>query len=652
MATSPSQKLVAPKPKVIPPSPMGPPTPEMGRLRQALPPGPSPAAAPVGAPAPSSLVPSYNPPPGPAPAPPRPLGSTFGQPGANIQNILSGVTPSRASAAGGGPVTLPGAPPAPPVAGQAPFGPGMQLPPAATHPYQGAQSQGFMQEGAMNDPVRVNTQPKPAPPATGMPLPNGGWDPALAAKSGMEQTAPGPQPTGAFPMPLFNSPMRTPTNQAFPTSPVVPPSYQQPYRLPSSAPLSGDVGKAAALLNRNPGIQDLYNRNRGEKPAPGPDYTPSQSPPTAQATYADRIASGGLMNNNQASAFQRETGMQPGMTVGGRFGLNGPGVDPNSPDTLKRISDAQNVARLGNGREAILASLNRSGYKAPPDKQHDFGLVNSGKFNEGGQRKEAYSPSETQKINDAKALLSSPERQKYLADRKATVDARKAERAPAVQAKAMAKTEARRFRQGIMSNADRLAFMNPAAAAQRDVGKAQVAAASARDRANDATNRDRIASGERIAQGRDQTAQQVSKDRIAAALAANGQPLPSDPNSPSAPRVPAVNGLSPSTPPEVHQAIRGAAASGDVDGIRRVLVEQGIVDPGTQNQIIGDVTGNPTAGHTLGQRIGASNPPSPRPLKSPIKLPPDITFKKPKTTARSPAQAASDSYGVGSGYAF
>jgi hypothetical protein len=238
------------------------------------------------------------------------------------------------------------------------------------------------------------------------------------------------------------------------------------------------------------------------------------------------------MTNSQAFDNYRnspaDSKYMPGMTVGGRYGLNGPGVDPNSPDTLKRISDAQNVARLGNGREAILASLNRSGYKAPPDKQHDFGLVNSGKFNEGGQRKEAYSPSETQKINDAKALLSSPERQKYLADRKATVDARKAERAPAVQAKAMAKTEARRFRQGIMSNADRLAFMNPTAAAQRDVGKAQVAAASARDRANDATNRDRIASGERIAQGRDKTAQQVSRDRVAAAYAANGIEPPTE----------------------------------------------------------------------------------------------------------------------------
>lgn len=579
MAISPSQKLVAPKPKVIPPSPVGPPTPDMARaVAGALPASPPPGPAPVSAPPPSSHVPSpfspppsgvqfgpeappYHvgdraslfpdrpspagvfgspygtapvqapistpPPPGPAPAPQRPLGSTFGNAGASIQNVLSGVTPSRASAAAGGPAVNP---PYGPASGPAKFGPGMQLPPSPVDPYQQ-----FASEGAMNDPLRVNTQPKPNPPsATGLPLPNGGWDSALAAKSGLEQTAPGPQPTGAFPMPLFNSPMRTPTNQAFPTSPVVPPSYQQPYRLPSSAPLSGDVGKAAALLNRNPGIQDLYNRNRGEKPAPGPDYTPSQSPPTAQATYADRIASGGLMNNNQASAFQRETGMQPGMTVGGRFGLNGPGVDPNSPDTLKRISDAQNVARLGNGREAILASLNRSGYKAPPDKQHDFGLVNSGKFNEGGQRKEAYSPSETQKINDAKALLSSPERQKYLADRKATVDARKAERAPAVQAKAMAKTESRRFRQGIMSNADRLAFRDPAAAQQASVGKAQVAAAAARDRATDATNRDRIAAGKEIAQGRDAAATQAGRDRLSAAAISQGLPDPfNKPESPA-----------------------------------------------------------------------------------------------------------------------
>lgn len=578
----------APKPKPIPQAPMGPPTPNTAAAVGAVLPKPSTAPAAPGPtpPSPSSLSPQYFSPPGnavqgppvppgyvqgraavtpqagpslttgtpqgtlpfnaphpvpqpsPAPAPSRPLGSTFGGVGSNIQNILSGVTPSRAGVATGASQALAAQatpppsptgmapmgggmqlPPSPPPSGPAPMGGGMQVPPVSPvqRPYGDAADSSFF-----NDQGRLG-----APGSTRGPVLPSPFDPSALTMRGQwnqpgafDQLAPGPQPNGTTTIPFPGSPTRLPTNQGFPTSPVVPPSYANPFPFPTGPLPSGPNAVKAQTAAASSG-------------APGPALP--IKPPTAPAQYADAIKAGGLMDNTRAAEFQKTSGYQPGVTVGGAYGQPSPIRDPRSADTQKQITDAQNVARFGNGREAELARLNNQGFKAPPDKQHDFGLTNSDKFAEGGKRKEAYSQGELDKIQAARDKLNSPERQKYLTDRASKVASRKEAASGRVQENAIARSDSRKFRLGIMDNNTRFAFQNPQAAAARDVGLANADAIKGKTQADRELRQNQIDATKENAQTHAKAIVDAARARVTGDALANDRPDPFAEKPPATP---------------------------------------------------------------------------------------------------------------------
>lgn len=456
----------------------------------------------------------------PATPPSRPLGSTFGNPGANIQNILSGVTPSRAGVATGASQALA---PQPPPTGMAPMGGGMQLPPTGrpslSRLAHAGQNRGFT-------PPEVSPFAPPANPTPMGPLFSGEL-PSRPDFPHLPMLAPSGQP-------MVNGPgYSAPPPQGVQFGPPVPPHYdpQAPIRALQDA---GVVGSRVGQEGKGPGPMPplaaaLLN---GQKPITGPTGQ-SMATDTAQSTP------GGLLSDSQAAQNYRnspaDSRYMPNTTAGGRFGQPSPIRDPRSADTQKQITDAQNVARFGNGREAELARLNNQGFKAPPDKQHDFGLTNSGKFKEGGQRIEPYSETDKQKMADATAKLNSPERKAYLDKRASQVADRKEKAAGRIQEKAIARSDTRMFNQGRLDNNTRFAFMNPREATARDVGLANADAVKGNNAARIALDEKRINATREVGMDRNDAIRQQGRDRLSADAMANNRPDPFAPKQEAGP---------------------------------------------------------------------------------------------------------------------
>ena len=665
--------LQAPKPKKIPAgSPQSPPTGALSdALGKILAPGTSPQSVsppPVGKqfgppvppgyadsraglspglPNPATMGTPYGGLPAQAPAqapsmtPPAPVNGGIGRSaGANLQNLLSGVTPSRAGMATGASQQFQ-APPAP--TGQAPAGSGMQLP-------------------SMD--ANKNLNPAfPQPPRPDFP------------QFFQEQQPPGPAPQMQYPYAESPGPGKGPLNALQPgKGPLfnpadqlgVSPQYQGP---PAVAPQNQGLADAVAAMHR----RNFPNEGqRATVPLPVPPMANELfkgghpiTKPTGGSMARDAMAQGpgGLMTNEQAAKVYRDSPADSkymaSRTVGGAYG--DPGATP-LPFEKKAPPKAQPLGGFaGNDKEfnMRMENENRNGalfgrtlpVRGPDGRvafadgpMKDFGMKNSGQFetdaNGRTTKKGGYSSTELQAQADAKATFDN--RRGGLAARRADYESRTASKAADrksnVQSQAFTRSEARRERMGRLNPAESLARKDPKAAAQRAIGEAQVGANAARDKATDATNRERIASGERLAGARDKVALQVSKDRIAAAAAANGQPLPADPSA------------SPASPAPSPYNDNDYRALGKPDAVAH-MIEQGMT-PSQINDSMNRIHGTANINYYQNPngRAGFAGGAS-----AEVPLPPQkgpdgkvVPAKKPK----NPAQIASERYGAGSGYAF
>jgi len=234
---------------------------------------------------------------------------------------------------------------------------------------------------------------------------------------------------------------------------------------------------------------------------------------------------GGQLTNSQAqdiySRSPADSRAIANTTVGGAYGQPSPIRNPNDADTQRQIRDAQNVARLGNGREALLAAMNgrpAGGYQAPaPQPEYDFGIQPSGRF-QPGQRigPDNYSSLDRQNIDAARQLFDArrggPEqRRKDYEDRRAgEAKERSAGVLAAAQARGANRAENVRLRRGQLSFDERLAMQDPQAAAQKAYGQGQLGLAKEQGAARIAAQKETLAAQERMAKERN-----ASQERVA-----------------------------------------------------------------------------------------------------------------------------------------
>jgi len=259
------------------------------------------------------------------------------------------------------------------------------------------------------------------------------------------------------------------------------------------------------MLGRNPGLEELYNRNRGI----GIASQPAPPQPPAPAGPSGLFSTGGAYG--QPSPLER-TPVNRELAAAQANGFNAPptplgGYAGSAVGFAQRMGQ-ENPNNLFGGTLPVRGADGKVAFADGP--MRDFGMQSSGKFfmpgdpeGKPGMRKGGYSTLDFQAMSDAKKLFDArrggPEqrRKDYEARQAGEAKERSAGVLAAAQARGANRADAVRLKRGQLSFDERLAMQDPQAAAQRKVGEGQVASSKELGLARIAAQKEAIAAQER-----------------------------------------------------------------------------------------------------------------------------------------------------------
>jgi len=369
-------------------------------------------------------------------------------------------------------------------------------------------------------------------------------------------------------------------------------------------------------VDNHPSLQALRAISSGNHNLQGsmPDIEqrfPS-GPVSGAGHYADALANpasnGMLPSNYGANQVYQAHGHMPRTTVGGNFGQGTPNI------TEDDLRIARNIGIQGNGREAMLASINKrpTGYQPTPRPELDLAQkpqFPAGQYTEtpGGSLTPNQGSSAAKRVEAAKQAntASAPARQKYLAGRKAELGKRRELATAKAQEKDKGRRDAVRVKRGHLTVEERFAAANPGAYQARKGMEARMNGEQLMADKRLGLAERQITSNEKIAEGRNKAIVDAQRARTEAE------------NGPAAPKPPPL-ATAPSLPEQVTGSVRDKATGGDIEGARADLAANGVTNKEDQDKILREATGDQELGLGLTEKPMRPGPASPMDLTNPF----------------------------------